>query len=74
MSTTQLIETNKLLIMLEKKLSKLLFLKRVTKRKVLILSLPEMLRPLMKLLLKRRMDSKLMTTKEEELLQQPETP
>jgi hypothetical protein len=60
--------------MLEKKLSKLLFLKRVTKRKVLILSLPEMLRPLMKLLLERRMDSKLMTTKEEELLQQPETP
>jgi len=73
-STTQLTEINKLLIKQELQHSMQLFLKRMMRRKELLLSPLSKIRPLKKLLLEKRMVSRLMTTKEEELLHQPETP
>jgi len=73
-STTQLTEINKLLTKQELQHSMQLFLKRMTRRKELLLSPLFKIRLLKKLPLKKRMVSRLMTTKEEELLHLPETP
>jgi len=69
-----LIETKILLTKQELRLSKQLSLKKVTKRKVPLPFKLIMIRQLLKQLLEKKLVSKLMTIKEEELLQLPETP